>query len=78
MNEQIQLCGINDFLFEIWYSVKTRGDLVYMEIKEQYDHDVLTATLNGEPAFYNRAIGAVKFIPAMEDMDAILQWRKTR
>ena len=75
VNEAIQEYGMDDFIFTIWYTVKERGDLVYMEVKEQYDHNVLTEKLpNGERAWFNRAIGAIKFVPKQEHTDAFKAW----
>ena len=64
LNEDIKALGKENFTFDIWYSCEARGDVVYREVKEQHDHNVLTARLpNGDRAYYNKFIAAIKFIP---------------
>ena len=83
VNADIEKYGKENFQFDIWYSVETRGDLVHLEIQEQHDNRVLTAKLdNGERAYYNRSIGGIKFIPPEKISDeqkaAIIEANKRR
>ena len=64
VNEDIEKYGIDNFYFEILFETQTRAWLTYMEIKLQYEYDVLVERdENGERTWYNGMIGAVKFIP---------------
>ncbi len=67
INQDIDRLGKDSFKFEILFSCKGKGDVVYLETHLQHRLHVLTKTLcNGTPAYYNRAIGAIKFIPKMD------------
>ena len=64
VNEDIEKYGIDNFYFEILFETQTRAWLTYMEVKLQYDYDVLVERdENGERKWYNGMIGAIKFIP---------------
>jgi len=67
LNEDIEKYGIENFHFEILFETSTRAWLTYMEIKLQYEYNVLIDTFeNGERRWYNGMIGSVKFIPKLE------------
>lgn len=56
----------HEYVYTITGQYKTRGDLVYAELRELWDNRVMEALLpSGEKAYFNKAIGAVKFIPPM-------------
>jgi hypothetical protein len=58
----IEQLGKENFRFEIIELCKTKGDMVYREIEQQWDEKVLEARLpNGEPKYYNRSIGNIRF-----------------
>ena len=64
VNEDIEKYGIDNFYFEILFETQTKAWLTYMEIKLQYDYNVLVERdENGERKWYNGMIGSVKFIP---------------
>lgn len=61
--------GKQCFTFEILRLCKTRRATLYHEVKTQWELNVLTATLpDGSPAYYNRTIDAIRFVPKPEDM----------
>ena len=67
LNEDIQKLGKDNFHFEILFETYTKAWHTYMEVKLQYEYDVLTArNEDGERMWYNGMIGAVKFIPGHE------------
>lgn len=67
LNKEIQELGKENFKFEILNHASSKGTLHYMEIELQTFLDVLKAKLpDGTPAFYNRTIAGVKFIPKDE------------
>ena len=64
LNADIEEFGIDNFEFRVIREYKTRGGLHYAECNLQHKRNVLTATLpNGERAYYNKTISAVKFLP---------------
>ena len=70
LNLDIEKYGKENFHFEILFETVTRAWLTYMEVKLQYQYDVLTARdENGERLWYNGMIGAIKFIPGHEWTD---------
>lgn len=65
VHEDIKKYGIENFEFEIFRNVKTRGGLVYLEANYQHKWDVLTDRIvdTDERSWYNANIQAIKFIP---------------
>jgi hypothetical protein len=67
LNEQISLKGKDNYKFEIVSLHKTKGSLYYAEVRAHVMEDVLRVKMpNGEPKYFNRQIGGVKFIPPDE------------
>lgn len=57
LNQDIIIQGKDKFRFEILKLCKTKRDLGYTEVKEQFDRNVLEAKLeSGEREYYNRNI----------------------
>jgi len=70
VNADIRLFGKNEFEFIHLFDCYTKGDLTYQETNLQHKFDVLTEKQeDGSPAWYNRAIGAIKFIPPEKHSD---------
>lgn len=64
LNELLKQTGGEGATYEIIQLFETRGGLVAGECKAQWHLDVLTEKdSEGIPLYYNRQIGAVKFIP---------------
>lgn len=64
LNEDITKLGKDKFSFICLCECETQAELTYTETKLQYDMNVLTDVLpDGQRKFYNKAIGAVKFLP---------------
>lgn len=64
LNEDIKKYGKDKFSFIVLCECKTQAELTYTETKLQYDMNVLTDVLpDNTRKFYNKAIGAVKFLP---------------
>ena len=64
LNADIQKLGKDKFEFIVLCECKTQAELTYTETKLQFDMNVLTDVLpDGERKFYNKAIGAIKFLP---------------
>lgn len=61
VNSDINKLGKDNFKFEIIHLAKTRGDLSYLEAKEQWKYLVLENT----DKFYNRQIAGIKWIPKL-------------
>jgi hypothetical protein len=68
LNQCISSKGKENYLFYIESLHKTRGSLVYEEVRKQIFEDVLRAKLPNQstPKYFNRHIGAIKFIPPEE------------
>ena len=63
LNQDIKNFKKNNFEFHVITVCKTRAGLVYAEANIQHKLDVLTATNQNGRLFYNKQIGAIKFIP---------------
>ena len=62
--EAIEKYGEENFKFEVLFECTTKAWWTYAEINIQHKLDVLVARLaDGTPEYYNKAIGAVKFVP---------------
>ena len=67
LTKDIEELGKDAFSFEILFECTTKGWWTYAEINLQHKLDVLTERLaDGTPAYYNKCIGAVKFVPTLE------------
>jgi hypothetical protein len=67
LNADIKKLGKENFTFDIFKLYQTRGGLSYFETYYLTQFDVLTQRdANDERVWYNRHIGAVKWIPALE------------
>jgi len=76
LNEDIKTLGKDKFTFEIFKQYKTRGNVIYYECNYQHKFDVLTERdENGERLWYNGNIGAIKFIPPVEQKPETIQKR---
>ena len=71
VNNAIIECGKENYIFAIESLHKTRGSLVYAEVRCQILEDVLRIKLEDgiTPKYFNRQIGGVKFIPPAEVSD---------
>jgi hypothetical protein len=70
LNLAIKLKGMSNYTFEIVSLHKTRGSLVYAEVRMQIAEEVLRARLpNGERKYYNGLIAGVKFLPPLETLE---------
>lgn len=64
LNDDINKYGKDNFSFICLIETETQAELTYTETKLQMDFNVLTDVgEDGERKFYNKAIGAIKFIP---------------
>lgn len=64
LNEDISKTGKDKFEFIVLCECETQAELTYTETKLQFDMDVLTEVLpDGNRKYYNKAIGAIKFLP---------------
>jgi len=64
LNEDIEKLGKDKFQFIVLEECKTQGELTYTETNLQHTQNVLTDVLaDGTRKFYNKAIGAIKFLP---------------
>ena len=63
LNQDIKNWKKNNFEFHIIRVCKTRAGLVYAEANLQHKMDVLTASDKNGRLFYNKQIGAIRFIP---------------
>jgi hypothetical protein len=67
LNADIETMGKDKFEFIVLCECTTQAELTYTETKLQYDMNVLTSVLpDGSRKFYNKAIGAIKFLPPLE------------
>lgn len=63
VNNDIELHGMDIFEFHIIELCQTKAQLTYREVQIQWEERVLEERLeNGELKYYNRAIGAIKFV----------------
>ncbi len=71
LNNAIEDRGKDKFKFIIETLHKTKGSLYYAEVEKQIMENVLKAKLpdNVTPKYYNKQIGAVKFIPPDEVLE---------
>jgi hypothetical protein len=61
--------GKSSFIFLIESLHQTKASLYYAEVRLQIIEDVMRKTLdNGIPLYYNRQVGAVKFVPPQETL----------
>ena len=68
VNNAIAERGMSSFKFEIVSLHSSKGSLTYGEVKRQIFEDVLCAKKDdGTPKYYNKQVGAVKFIPPIQD-----------
>ena len=64
LNEDIGKLGKDKFDFIVLCECASQAELTYTETKLQFDMDVLTEVLpDGDRKYYNKAIGAIKFLP---------------
>jgi len=64
LNEDIEKLGKDKFSFICLTECETQAELTYTETKLHMDFNVLTDVgLDGERKYYNKAIGAIKFLP---------------
>lgn len=64
LNEDIEKLGKDNFSFFCLAECETQAELTYTEAKLQMDFNVLTDVgQDGNRKFYNKAIGAIKFLP---------------
>ena len=66
LNQDIKNFKKNNFEFRILELYKTRGGLVYAEANLQHKLNVLTESDKNGRLWYNKQIGAIKFIPKEE------------
>lgn len=70
INKAIADFGKDKFKFEIESLHKTRGSLVYAEVRYQVIEDVLRARLaDGTRKYFNGMISGVKYLPAVETIE---------
>jgi hypothetical protein len=67
LNGDIKVLGRDSFSFKILKNFITRGGLTYGEANLQHKRDVLTKALPGgeagHRAYYNKQIGAIRYVP---------------
>lgn len=64
LNEDIEKLGKDKFSFITLCECETQAELTFTETKLQHDMNVLTdVMLCGTRKYYNKAIGAIKFLP---------------
>jgi len=63
LNEDIKKYGVKNFEFKILKNYKTRGGLTYGEANQQHKRNVLTAPHKDGRLYYNKQIGAIRYIP---------------
>ena len=64
LNEDIEALGKDKFQFICLTECETQAELTYTECKLQMDFNVLTdVNPDGNRKYYNKAIGAIKFLP---------------
>lgn len=63
LNYDIKSMGKESFEFKILKNFNTRGGLSYGEVNLQHKKDVLTTAHPDGRLYYNKAIGAIRFIP---------------
>lgn len=74
LNADIKLLGKDKFRFEIIHICVNKGHLHYMEVDYQVKMGALTSYLpDGNRAFYNARINAVKFIPKLPGSNIVHQ-----
>lgn len=62
LTADIEVYGVDAFTFEILLICDSEKELAYEEVRQQFQADVLTATLpDGSPAFYNANINGKWF-----------------
>lgn len=69
LKRDIKTFGKENFTFKIICQCKTRAALTYAEANLQHKYDVLVKPLrkgSDEKKFYNKNIGGIKFIPALD------------
>lgn len=70
INKAIEERGMSAFKFEIESLHKTRGSLVYAEVRYQVIEDVLRARMaDGTRKYFNGMISGVKYLPAVETLE---------
>ena len=70
LNEDIDTLGKDQFTFEILSLHKTKGSLHYAEVEYQIFNNVLREKFeDGNKAYYNKNIAAIKFIPPDEVLE---------
>lgn len=68
LTADIKEFGKENFRFRIFKQYKYRGNVMYYEAHYQHRYNVLTERdENGDRTWYNGNIGAIKFIPKIED-----------
>ena len=63
LNEDIHKHGRINFEFRIIKNYVSRGGLTYGEANQQHKRDVLTKPHKDGRLYYNKQIGAIRFIP---------------
>lgn len=64
LNEDIDKIGKDKFSFIVLAECHTQAELTYTETQLQHQFNVLTDVLpDGNRKYYNKAIGAIKFLP---------------
>jgi len=68
VNKAIEENGKDKFIFQIESLHKSKGSLYYAEVEKQIMENVLKAKMTDgtTPKYYNKQIGAVRFIPPDE------------
>lgn len=67
LNAEIEIKGIDNYVFLIESLHKSRGSLFYAEVERQVSENVLTEKFeDGRRKYYNGVISGVKFIPPEE------------
>jgi len=69
LNKDIKDLGKDKFIFEILAEYMTRGWLTYAEANLQHKRDVLTTYMTDDmtPLYYNKQIGAIRYMPKRID-----------
>ena len=63
LNKDIKTLGRDCFEFKILKNLHTRGGLTYTEANIQHKRDVLTKPHPDGRLYYNKQIGAIRFVP---------------
>jgi len=67
LNKDIKALGRKQFTFKAVKQYKSRGWLTYGEANLQHKLNVLTKYVDDVKMFYNKQIGAVRFVPMKKD-----------